>query len=75
MTTAAQYREYANQCRQWAAEASSEAWRSAFLVMAERWIDAALTVEGCDRGPLTAFRPHLASGSFGSAIERLLVRA
>jgi hypothetical protein len=75
MTTAAEYREYANQCMQWAAEASSEAWRSAFLAMAERWNDAALAVEGCDRRPLNAFRPHLASGSFGSAVERLLLRA
>ncbi len=46
MTTAAEYREYAQECTRWAAEAESEDMRTAFLAMAKQWMEAALRVEG-----------------------------
>ena len=80
MTRATEYREYAKECAQWAAEADSEAWRAAFLSMAERWLAAALRNEEGDRGPQPGF-PRLGRSSqpvggcgFGSAIERLIAQ-
>jgi hypothetical protein len=46
MTTTTEYREYAQECTRWAAQARSEAMRTAFLDMARQWMEAALRVQG-----------------------------
>jgi hypothetical protein len=54
MNTSVQYREYARECAQWAAEANTEEARSIFLKMAQQWMEAALTIdriEGPQSGP------------------------
>ncbi len=54
MTTAAEYREFAQECTRWAAEEESEEMRATFLVMAKQWMEAALRVEGVVTQDVTA---------------------
>jgi|KBSMisStandDraft_5_1062788.scaffolds.fasta_scaffold2495568_1 hypothetical protein len=53
MDTAAQYREYARECAQWAADAHTDEARSIFLQIAQQWIEAALTLERIEGSPPT----------------------
>jgi hypothetical protein len=46
MTTAAEFREYARECLQWAAEATDEAARQALVETAKFWTHAALKLDG-----------------------------
>ena len=46
MTTAAEYREFAKECTEWAADAESEEMCEAFLAMARQWMEAALLIDG-----------------------------
>jgi hypothetical protein len=46
MTTAKEYREFANECLRWAAEVKAEDDRQAFLDMARDWTLAAMRLEG-----------------------------
>ena len=46
MTTAKEYREFANECLRWAAEVEAEDDRQAFLDMARDWTLAAMRLEG-----------------------------
>jgi hypothetical protein len=45
MTTATEYRRLQDECLHWAANATSDDERSAFLQMAKTWYEAALTME------------------------------
>ena len=46
MTTAKEYREFANECLRWAAEIKADDDRQAFLDMARDWTFAAMRLEG-----------------------------
>ena len=46
MTTSAEFREYAGECLQWAAEAADEAARQALVETAKFWTHAALKLDG-----------------------------
>jgi hypothetical protein len=46
MTRITQYRQYADECLRWAAEAKTEQDRKPFLDMAHDWARAALRLEG-----------------------------
>jgi hypothetical protein len=46
MTTASEYRAFAKECLQWAAEAETEADRNSFLELARDWTHAAMHLEG-----------------------------
>jgi hypothetical protein len=46
MTTAKEYREFANECLRWAAEVKADDDRQAFLDMARDWTLAAMRLEG-----------------------------
>jgi hypothetical protein len=48
MTTSREYRQFARQCTEWAAEADTSEARNAFLDLASDWTLAALCV---DRAP------------------------
>jgi hypothetical protein len=45
MQSAGKFREYADECMQWAKKAKSDAEREAFLEMAEAWLQAAMKLE------------------------------
>jgi len=51
MTTAAEYREYATECTQWAVQAKTEEERRVFLAMAQQWVNAALMLEAIEGRP------------------------
>ena len=46
MTTAKEYRHFAEECLRWASEADTEQDRAAFLELARDWTLAALRLEG-----------------------------
>ena len=46
MTTAPEYRKFADECLRWADEAETEEFKNAFLQMARDWTLAALRLEG-----------------------------
>ena len=46
MATVNEYRQFANECLRWAAEAETEDDRKAFLELARDWTFAALRLEG-----------------------------
>ena len=46
MTTASEYRKFADECLRWATEAETEEFKTAFLQMARDWTLAAMRVEG-----------------------------
>ena len=46
MATVNEYRQFANECLRWAAEAETEDDRKAFLELARYWTLAALRLEG-----------------------------
>ena len=46
MTTEDEYRQFAEECMQWARAAESDAERKAFLDMARAWTDAAARMDG-----------------------------
>ena len=46
MATVNEYRQFANECLRWAAEAETEDDRKAFLELARDWTLAALRLEG-----------------------------
>jgi hypothetical protein len=46
MASAAEYRQYARECLEWADKAENEAERKHFLSMARAWTQAALRLEG-----------------------------
>jgi hypothetical protein len=56
-TAAEQYREYARECAQWAAEAQTDEARGIFLQMAQQWIEAALTIDRIERPQSAPSRP------------------
>jgi hypothetical protein len=46
MTTAQEYRQYAEECLRWARTAKSDAERTQFLEMANVWVQAASMKDG-----------------------------
>jgi hypothetical protein len=44
MTSAKEFREYADECKEWAKTAKTDHERDTFLQMAKSWLDAALLV-------------------------------
>jgi hypothetical protein len=46
MATVNEFRQFADECLRWAADAESEEHRNAFLGMARAWTQAALRMEG-----------------------------
>jgi len=46
MTTAQEYRNFADECLRWADEAETEEFRNAFMQMARDWTLAALRLDG-----------------------------
>ncbi len=54
MTTAAEYRAMAEECRKWARGACDEAVRNSYLQMAQVWLDAASELDGLPATQLTA---------------------
>ena len=58
MTTAQEYRKFAEECLRWAAEADTEEDRNSFLELARDWTLAALRVEGVLIPALTKIDPH-----------------
>lgn len=59
------YREYADECMDWAKTAKSDNERMIFLQMAQTWLQAAALSEGKDPGP----GPLLLSKNLGSDNE------
>ena len=62
MTTAKDYREFADECLGWAKTAKSDRERRIFLQMAEAWLNVAARLEARDR----ALRPTLSAHSHPS---------
>ena len=46
MTTAQDYRQFADECLRWADEAETEEFKDAFIQMARDWTLAALRLDG-----------------------------
>jgi hypothetical protein len=46
MATVNEFRQFADECLRWAADAQTEEQRKAFLGMARAWTQAALRMEG-----------------------------
>jgi hypothetical protein len=46
MTTAQEYRKFAEECLRWATEAETEEFKDAFIQMARDWTLAAMRLEG-----------------------------
>lgn len=46
MTTAEEYRKFADECLRWATEAETEEFKDAFIQMARDWTLAAMRLEG-----------------------------
>jgi hypothetical protein len=51
MTTAQEYRKFADECLRWADEAATEEFRNAFIQMARDWTLAALRLDGLSVPP------------------------
>jgi hypothetical protein len=51
MTTAQEYRKFADECLRWADEAETEEFRNAFIQMARDWTLAALRLDGLSVPP------------------------
>jgi hypothetical protein len=46
MTTAQEYRKFADECLRWATEAETEEFKDAFIQMARDWTLAAMRLDG-----------------------------
>jgi hypothetical protein len=66
MTTADEYRQFANDCIRWARIATSDDQREQFLELAKKWMSEA---ESIDQG--IELRPAKASEMAGEEIDRL----
>jgi hypothetical protein len=51
MTTAQEYRKFADECLRWATEAETEEFKDAFIQMARDWTLAAMRLEGLSPPP------------------------
>jgi hypothetical protein len=51
MTTAQDYRQFADECLRWADEAETEEFKDAFIQMARDWTLAAMQLEGACASP------------------------
>jgi hypothetical protein len=56
MTTALEYRKFAEECLRWATEADTEEFKDAFIQMARDWTLAAMRLEGLSASPPPAGR-------------------
>jgi hypothetical protein len=67
MSSAKEYREYADECMGWAKSAKTDHERDLFLQMAKAWMDAALIA----RGALSPLKPLSNEGCNAPASDDL----
>jgi hypothetical protein len=67
MSSAKEFREYADECKEWAKSAKTDHERDIFLQMAKSWMDAALLARDRGEPPLSAALTKRPSDQDGNA--------